>query len=325
MSKPTTLYDKIWNDHLVHEAEDGTCLLYIDRHLVHEVTSPQAFEGLRATGRKVHAPEKTLAVVDHNIPTTDRSKPNPDPESIEQMRGDGGERQGIRRRIFQRVRQASGHRPRHRPRAGLYAARHHHRLRRQPHLDPWRVRRAGARHRHLGSRARAGDADADPEEGQEHARGRRRQIARRRHRQGHHPGDHRRDRHRRRHRLCAGICRRRDPRALDGRPHDGLQHVDRGRRPRRPDRAGREGVRVPEGPSEVAEGRRLGRRDALLGNAALRRRRAFRPRDPAGRGKAAADRDLGHLARGRGVDHRASCPIPTRSPTRPSGCRSIAR
>src|SRR6476659_2404052 len=84
--KPTTLYDKIWNDHLVHEAEDGTCLIYIDRHLVHEVTSPQAFEGLRTSGRKVRAPEKTLAVVDHNIPTTDRSKPNPDPESIEQMR-----------------------------------------------------------------------------------------------------------------------------------------------------------------------------------------------------------------------------------------------
>ena len=77
MSKPTTLYDKIWNDHLVHEADDGTCLLYIDRHLVHEVTSPQAFEGLRATGRKVHAPEKTLAVVDHNVPTTDRSSPIP--------------------------------------------------------------------------------------------------------------------------------------------------------------------------------------------------------------------------------------------------------
>ena len=85
MSKPTTLYDKIWNDHLVHEAEDGTCLIYIDRHLVHEVTSPQAFEGLRATGRKVRAPEKTLAVVDHNVPTTDRSKPNEDPESIAQI------------------------------------------------------------------------------------------------------------------------------------------------------------------------------------------------------------------------------------------------
>src|SRR6202046_1606013 len=86
MSKPTTLYDKIWNDHLVHEADDGTCLLYVDRHLVHEVTSPQAFEGLRATGRKVHAPDKTLAVVDHNVPTSDRTKPNPDPESAEQIR-----------------------------------------------------------------------------------------------------------------------------------------------------------------------------------------------------------------------------------------------
>src|SRR6202042_429668 len=85
MSKPTTLYDKIWNDHLVHEADDGTCLLYVDRHLVHEVTSPQAFEGLRTAGRKVHAPEKTLAVVDHNVPTSDRTKPNPDPESAEQI------------------------------------------------------------------------------------------------------------------------------------------------------------------------------------------------------------------------------------------------
>src|SRR5678816_549610 len=86
MTKPRTLYDKIWEDHLVDEQPDGTCLLYIDRHLVHEVTSPQAFEGLRTAGRKVHAPEKTLAVVDHNIPTTDRSLPNSDPESAEQIR-----------------------------------------------------------------------------------------------------------------------------------------------------------------------------------------------------------------------------------------------
>src|SRR5215510_7603163 len=85
MAKPRTLYDKIWDDHLVDEQPDGTCLLYIDRHLVHEVTSPQAFEGLRTAGRKVHAPEKTLAVVDHNVPTTDRTKPNPDAESAEQI------------------------------------------------------------------------------------------------------------------------------------------------------------------------------------------------------------------------------------------------
>ena len=72
-----TLYDKIWDAHLAHEAEDGTSLLYIDRHLVHEVTSPQAFEGLRMTGRKVRAPEKTIAVPDHNVPTTP-GRENPD-------------------------------------------------------------------------------------------------------------------------------------------------------------------------------------------------------------------------------------------------------
>src|SRR6202158_5741059 len=85
MAKPGTLYDKIWDDHLVDEQPDGTCLIYIDRHLVHEVTSPQAFEGLRVPGRKVHAPEKTLAVVDHNVPTTDRSQGIADPESAIQV------------------------------------------------------------------------------------------------------------------------------------------------------------------------------------------------------------------------------------------------
>jgi 3-isopropylmalate/(R)-2-methylmalate dehydratase large subunit len=82
---PRTLYDKIWDDHVVDQQPDGTCLLYIDRHLVHEVTSPQAFEGLRVTGRKVRAPEKTLAVVDHNVPTTDRSKGIEDLESRTQV------------------------------------------------------------------------------------------------------------------------------------------------------------------------------------------------------------------------------------------------
>ena len=69
-----TLYDKIWNDHLIDTDEDGSSLIYIDRHLVHEVTSPQAFEGLRMTGRKVHSPQRTLAVPDHNVPTIDRDK-----------------------------------------------------------------------------------------------------------------------------------------------------------------------------------------------------------------------------------------------------------
>jgi len=79
MSK--TLYDKIWEEHLVHSQPDGTSLLYVDRHLVHEVTSPQAFEGLRLNNRKVRRPEYTLAVADHNVPTTNRSKGIDDEES----------------------------------------------------------------------------------------------------------------------------------------------------------------------------------------------------------------------------------------------------
>jgi 3-isopropylmalate/(R)-2-methylmalate dehydratase large subunit len=81
MTSARTLYDKIWDDHLVANNEDGTSLLYIDRHLVHEVTSPQAFEGLRMAGRQVRAPKRTLAVVDHNVPTTDRSQGIDDPDS----------------------------------------------------------------------------------------------------------------------------------------------------------------------------------------------------------------------------------------------------
>ena len=82
---PRTLFQKIWDGHVVHRQDDGTCLIYIDRHLVHEVTSPQAFEGLRAAGRKVRRPDLTIAVADHNVPTTDRSKGIEDPESRTQI------------------------------------------------------------------------------------------------------------------------------------------------------------------------------------------------------------------------------------------------
>jgi len=91
MSAPRTLYEKIWDAHVVARRDDGTCLIYIDRHLVHEVTSPQAFEGLRAAGRKVRRPDLTLAVPDHNLPTTARVDANgsrlpiADPESANQL------------------------------------------------------------------------------------------------------------------------------------------------------------------------------------------------------------------------------------------------
>ena len=78
---PQTLYDKIWNEHIVHQQKDGTTLLYVDRHLIHEVTSPQAFEGLRLSNRKVRRPNLTLAVADHNVPTTNRAGGIDDKES----------------------------------------------------------------------------------------------------------------------------------------------------------------------------------------------------------------------------------------------------
>src|SRR6188768_2330760 len=90
-SRPQTLYEKIWADHVVERRDDGTCLSYIDRHLVHEVTSPQAFAGLRVAGRKVRRPDLTLAVPDHNLPTTARvdaagnALPIADPESANQL------------------------------------------------------------------------------------------------------------------------------------------------------------------------------------------------------------------------------------------------
>jgi 3-isopropylmalate/(R)-2-methylmalate dehydratase large subunit len=85
MNAPRTLFDKIWESHLVDRLADGTCLIYVDRHLVHEVTSPQAFEGLRLAGRTVRRPEATLAVADHNVPTTDRSQGIADAESRVQI------------------------------------------------------------------------------------------------------------------------------------------------------------------------------------------------------------------------------------------------
>jgi len=82
---PTTMYDKIWANHVVEDRGDGFVLLYIDRHLVHEVTSPQAFDGLRAAGRTVRRIDSIIAVPDHNVPTKDRDQPNPDPMSTAQL------------------------------------------------------------------------------------------------------------------------------------------------------------------------------------------------------------------------------------------------
>jgi len=84
-TKPLTMYDKIWANHIVEDRGQGAALIYIDRHLVHEVTSPQAFDGLRAAGRTIHSVDSIIAVPDHNVPTKNRDKPNPDPMSTAQL------------------------------------------------------------------------------------------------------------------------------------------------------------------------------------------------------------------------------------------------
>ena len=104
MAKPRTLYDKIWDDHLIEEEPNGASLIYIDRHIVHEVTSPQAFEGLRLAGRKVRAPDKTLLVVDHNVPTTDRQLAQSRSGKRRADRLPRREREVLQSRILRRVR-----------------------------------------------------------------------------------------------------------------------------------------------------------------------------------------------------------------------------
>ena len=223
-------------------------LLYIDLHLVHEVTSPQAFDGLRLSGRRVRRPELTVATEDHNVPTADIDQPIADPISARQVEVLRAEHRRVRHHQLPDGRPRAGHRPRHRSRAGPHAAGHDDRLRRQPHGHARRVRGAGVRHRHERGRARAGHPDAAPEPPEVDGRRRRRRAAGRRHRQGRHPRHHRRDRHRRRHRPRHRVPRLDDPRPLDGGPDDGLQHVDRGRRQGRSGRARRHDVRLPRGP-----------------------------------------------------------------------------
>ncbi len=322
---PKTLFDKIWENHLVHRQDDGTCLIYIDRHLVHEVTSPQAFEGLRNSGRKVHRPHATLAVADHNVPTTDRSKGITEEESriqVETLEQNCREF-GVPYFSMDDIRQGIVHIIG--PEQGLT----------QPGMtivcgDSHTATHGafgslGLRHRHLGSRACARDPDADPAPGQEHADPGEWQPRHRRHREGHRARHHRQDRHRGRHRLCHRICGRRDPRPLDGRPHDGLQHVDRRRRPRRPDRPRRDHLRIREGPPAGAQGRRLGTGGHLLEDPAERSGCQIRHRDQAQRPPTSRRRSPGAPAPRTCCRSPAMCRTRAMSPTRTSAARWSGR
>ena len=218
-----TLAEKIWDAHVVRSAEGEPDLLYIDLHLLHEVTSPQAFDGLRAAGRKVRRPDLTIATEDHNVPTTGITGPGVHPSDRPGQpghrpgvphpgRGAAEELRRVRRAAAPDGRRRPGHRARHRPAARADPAGPDDRLRRLAHLHPRRARRAGLRHRHQRGRARAGHPDAAAGQAQDDGDHRGRRAARGRDGQGPDPGHHRQDRHRRRPGLRAGVPRLRDPR-----------------------------------------------------------------------------------------------------------------
>ena len=152
-----TLYDKLWNSHVVREEEDGTVLLYIDRHLVHEVTSPQAFEGLKMAGRKLWRIDSVVSTADHNTPTGDWDKGIQDPISklqVDTLDKNIKEFGALAYFPFMDKGQGIVH-----VMAGArcYPARHDRCLRRLAHFYPRRIRRIGSRYRHFRSRAHHGN------------------------------------------------------------------------------------------------------------------------------------------------------------------------
>ena len=176
---PRRSREKVWDRHVVRSAPGEPDLLYIDLHLVHEVTSPQAFDGLRLAGPPVRRPDLTVATADHNVPTEDIDQPIADPISAKQLEVLRRQHRRVRHHPLRHGRPEPGHRARHRPRAGPHAAGHDDRVRRQPHLHPRRVRRPGLRHRHQRGRARARHPDAPPAAARHDGRHRRRRAARR--------------------------------------------------------------------------------------------------------------------------------------------------
>ena len=262
-----TLVEKVWDEHVVRSAPGEPDLLYIDLHLIHEVTSPQAFDGLRLAGRQVRRPDLTLATEDHNVPTIDWDKPIADPVSktqVDTLRKNAAEF-GVRLHPLGDVEQGIVHVVG--PQLGLTQTGHDDRLRRQPHQHPRRLRRDRLRHRHLRGRARARHPDADAGEAEDDGRHDQRIVAPRCHRQGHGADPDHPHRHRWRTGLHRGIPRPGHRGALHGGPDDGLQHEHRVGRQGGPDRSRPDHLRLHRGQARSAEGRRLGRRRRPLEDA----------------------------------------------------------
>ena len=300
-----TLFDKVWDAHLVHQDDGGPALLYVDLHLVHEVTSPQAFEGLRLAGRRVRRPDLTLATVDHNVPTGDRRLPIADEVAARQLSTlvRNAREAGIELHDLDSPDQGIVHVIG--PELGL--------------TQPGAVIVCGdshtSTHGAFGALAFGiGTSEVEhvlatqcvvqsqPRTMEVRFLG---PAAAWRRGQGPHPRADPPDRHRRRHRPRAGVHRRGDPRPLDGGADDGLQHVHRGRRARGDDRAGRDHVRVPRVAAARAEGRGLAPSGERVESAPQRSGRAVRPHGRHRCGVAGTAGHLGHQPGHDGGDHRA--------------------
>ena len=325
-----TLYDKIWDEHVVHTEEDGTAILYIDRHLVHEVTSPQAFEGLRAgrpqgLARQLDRGHRRPQHADHRLGARLRRHRRPDQQGAGQHAGRQhrefgaaayfpflNKRQGIVHVIGPEqgatlpgmtVVCGDSHTSTH----GAFGALAHG-------IGTSEVEHVLATQTLLAKKAKNMLVKVEGK------------LPPRLHRQGHRAGHHRQDRHRRRHRLHDRVRRLGDPRAQHGRPHDGLQHGDRGRCARRPGGGGREDDRLRQGPPARAHAASSGTRPSrywrTLQSDAGAHFDAVVELD-AGADQAAGH--LGHLARDGAARSTTACPIPTRKRTPTSATRSSAR
>ena len=265
MSDPKTLPQKVWDRHVVHTAPGEPDLLYIDLHLVHEVTSPQAFDGLRLTGRTVRRPDLTVATEDHNVPTADIDQPIADPISarqVEVLRENTAE--------FGIVNFPMGD-----PGQGIVHVIGPEQGRTLPGMTIVCGDSHTATHGAFGALAFGiGTSEVEhvlatqtlpqtrPKWMSVTVEG---DLAARRHGQGRHPGDHRRHRHRRRHRPRHRVPRLGHPGAVDGGPDDRVQHEHRGRRQGGPDRPRRHHVRVPARSGQRTDRRRSGTRPSPTG------------------------------------------------------------
>ena len=152
---PKTMFEKIWDAHVVHQDPGQDAILYVDLHLVHEVTSPQAFEGLRLSGRPVRRPELTVATVDHSIPTWERTRPTEGPYRRAADRHHAAERERQPSAVLRHTQRRAGHRPRDRTSVGIHQAGNAHRMRGQSHVHPRGLRVDGHGNRDHAGRARS--------------------------------------------------------------------------------------------------------------------------------------------------------------------------